>query len=74
MWPFIDSAPVGHKDMKPVSLEQVWLGKGHRIKIFEEKRPFAGLSKKKDTPLMLFLWEILALFVYMLKKRSINIT
>jgi hypothetical protein len=37
MWPFIDSAPGHHTDMRLISLEAVWQGRGHRIKNFSKK-------------------------------------
>jgi hypothetical protein len=36
-WPFIDSAPGHHTNMRLVSLEPVWQGGGHRIKKFSKK-------------------------------------
>jgi hypothetical protein len=52
--PAIDSAPGGHTDMRPVSLEPVWPGEVPSGEIFFKKWPVAELPKKKVKPLMLF--------------------
>ncbi len=54
MWPFIDSAPEHHTDLRPVSLEPVWHGGRQRLKKFFEKWPVAKLPLKKAAPSMLF--------------------
>ncbi len=54
VWPFIDSAPGGHTDLRPVSVEPVWHGGGHRLKFSLEKWPVAELLIKKASLPMLF--------------------
>ncbi len=54
VWPAIDSAPGGHTDMRPVSLEPVWLEEIPMGKRFPEKLLAAKLLKTV-TPPMLFL-------------------
>ncbi len=53
VWSFIDSAPGHDIDLRPVSLEPVWHGGGHRLKIFSEKWPVAKLPIKIDKSPML---------------------
>ncbi len=57
--PFRDSSTGHHTDMRPVSLEPVGHGGGHRIKKIFEKWPVAKLPIKKVRPSKLFKGKIL---------------
>jgi hypothetical protein len=50
VWPAIDSAPGGHRDLSPVSLDPVWPEGVPLRKNFHKKWTVAELLKKKDTP------------------------
>ncbi len=57
VWPAIDSAPGGYRDLSPVSLDPVWPEGVPLRKNFHKKWTVAELLKKKVTPLMLFYGE-----------------
>ncbi len=56
VWPAIDSAPGGHTDMRPLSLEPLSLKEVPSGEKFPEKWSVAKLLKTA-TPPMLFLWH-----------------
>ena len=56
VWQAIDSAPGGHTDMRPVSLEPVWLEEVPLGEKFPENW-WAAKLLKTATPPMIFLWN-----------------
>jgi hypothetical protein len=57
VWPFIDSTPGGHTDLRPVSSEPVWPKGVHRKKI-SLKATSGQITEQNVTPLMLFYGKI----------------
>jgi hypothetical protein len=53
VWPTIGSAPGGHTDIRPVSLEAVWPEWVPSVEISFKKWTLAELAKRKITQTML---------------------
>ncbi len=68
VWPAVDSAPRGHTDLRPVSLESIWPEGLQDGQIFFEKLPVAELLKKKFTLPMLFYGKNIELFFFIFEK------
>ncbi len=64
VWPAIDLAPRGLRDLSPVSLDPVWPEGVPLRKNFHKKGTVADLLKKKVTPLMLFYEKYFSVFCF----------
>jgi hypothetical protein len=70
VWPAIDSAPGGHRDLSPVSLDPVWPEGVPLRKNFHKKWTVAELLKKKV--LCFSMRNILVFSVFMFKMQLIR--